>query len=240
MSRIAVYRSAGRVWYDSLAEVVEDFTTGDNVYTNVFNGRQENRLGGHIGDVVLYNVRYRDICRAGGADALYMVLFREAPALKEEKSALRDLERALDRWGKPGNYDIQCLSVDDSFSVHGHVFNGLDDVRSNVEWFMHRGRPFRAKNDHPLPSDVRILCDYMPYPVFDSSDWGDNRDYCNYFFKAGRFDASEMDWVSGMPITDNYSKAHERLTCVDELSLLYCDGDSDSMLLVTPKSRKDR
>ena len=70
--------------------------------------------------------------------------------------------------------------------------------------------PCPASQSVALPSDVQILCDYMPYPVFDSSDWGDNRDYCNY------------------------CTAYERLTCVDELSLLYCDGDSASMLLVTP------
>ena len=236
MTRVAVYRYIGKVWYDSLAEVVEDFTTGQNVYTNVFNGKLENRLDGYIGNVVLYNVRYRDIYRAGGADALYPVLFKEAPALRQEKNALHSLEKSLDYQGKLGNYNIQCLSVDDSFCVHGHVFHGLADVRKSVNIYMRQGRePFGAKGCHPLPDNLHVLCNYMPYPIFDSSDWGDNREYCNYFFTKDCFSSSKIARIQAIPARSNFCKAHEQLTCVNELPLLYCDGDKTSMLLVTPK-----
>ena len=84
MNRIAVNRQAGRVWYEDFASFVEDLTTGGNTYVNAYNGKTGNRLEYYIADVILYNVRYRDILRARGIDALMAVLFDEAPAFREE------------------------------------------------------------------------------------------------------------------------------------------------------------
>ena len=236
MDPIAVKRYIGQVWYDSLAEVVEDFTTGDNAYVNAYSGKRENRLEVYIGSVILYNVRYRDILRAGGAEALYPVLFREAPMLRQETKALRSLERSLDERLPLGNYDIQCLSVDDSFTVHGRVYDGLTDVKAHIEWYMRRNRdPYRANRYHHLPGDVHVLCNYEPYPIFDSSDLGDDRDYCNYFFNNRPYADADFGRISGMPAGGNFDKALESLTCVDELSLLYYPGDGNTMLLVTAK-----
>lgn len=234
MTRIAVYKHLGQVWYDSLAEVVTDLTTGHNTY--VRNGETENRLRYYLGNIVLFNVRYRDIFRAGGAETLYPALFKEAPALQKEKSALKSLEDALDRRGRLGDYDIQCISVNDSFCVHGRVFDGLNDVRKNVELYMRRRRePSESKHYQHRLGDVHVLCYYEPFPIFDSSDWGEDRTYCNFFFKNWRFGVSDFRRIDEIPDDGNLNKANERLPFVNEMPLLYYPGDGDSMLLVTAK-----
>ena len=234
--RISVYRHIGKVWYDSLEEIVEEFTTGDNVYVNVYNGRKENRLGAYIGGVVAYNVRYRDLLRKEGYDALLSVLFKEAPALRGEACAIGCLESDLERRGPLGDYDIQCLSVNDSFTVHGRVYDGLDDVCENTEWYLRRrGEPFPAGGHHHRPGDVHVLCNYEPYPIFDSSDWGDDRTYRNYFFKNGQFKPADFTKISDIGDDGNFCKAHERLRCVDAIPLLYYPGDRNTMLLVTSR-----
>lgn len=235
MTKIAVPRYVGQVWYESLAEIVEDFTTGENSFVNAYNGRRENRLSTYIGGVILYNTCYRDILRAGGAEALYPVLFKEAPALRAEKSALWSLEQALDGQGPIAKYDIQCLSIHDSFTVHGRVYDGLADVEKNIELYMRDRRDAYVNRFFQYtPGDVHILCNYAPYPIFDSSDFYEDRTYNNYFFKAIPFNTKDLDIIDKIPFGTNFSKAHEKLPCVDELSLLYYPSEGVTMLLVTP------
>ena len=44
MNQIAVDRYIGPVWYDSFADVVADFTSGEHVLKNVFTGESYNEL----------------------------------------------------------------------------------------------------------------------------------------------------------------------------------------------------
>ena len=132
MNRIAVDNNIGSVWYDSFADVVADFTSGQNVWKNVFTGEYNNSLNVFIDDVVLFNVVYRDYLRAHGINALVKLLCEQAPAFCFETEAIKALRERVKKWGPLANYDIQCISIDDDFTVLGHRFGGLADVRQSV------------------------------------------------------------------------------------------------------------
>ena len=238
MRRIAVYRHAGKVWYDSFAEIVEDFCHGKDAIANVRDGRKENRLWAYIGGIALYNVCYRTILRNEGVNALLSVLFKEAPAFQLEDKAIECLKSAVKCRGTFGDYDIQCLSTDDSFCAHGRTFNGLDDVRENIEWYMRRRKEPKMSHRHqPHLYDVHILCNYEPYPIFDSSDWGEDRTYCNFFFKRIGFTSDDFRIIADIPDEGNFKKTHEHLACVNEMPLLYYPGDGNTMLYTSLRQK---
>lgn len=221
MTKIAVNRLVGQVWYDRFSDIVEDLSTD---------------LWAYMGDIVLFNVRYRDVLREKGRDGLFKALFEEAPAFRRDTEAIRHLEGALDRWGPVADYDIQCLSVRDTFEVLGQTFQGLDDVKGRIDWFMRGEReahPSRRRESRSAP--IQILDNYEPYPIFDSSDWGDDRDYCNFFFQKRPFSAADFQEIAGINAKSNFCKAHDNLPHVEERPLLYYTGDGETMLLVTPK-----
>ena len=219
MTKIAVNRLIGQVWYDRFSDIVEDLSTD---------------LWAYIGDIVLCNVRYRDILREKRRECLLATLFEEAPAFREDAEAIRHLEGALDRWGPLADYDIQCLSVRDSFDVFGQTYQGLDDVKGRIDWFM-RGegdaRPSRRRESRSDP--VQILDNYEPYPIFDSSDWGDDRDYSNFFFQKRPFSTADFREIAGIDAKSNFCKAHDNLLHLEERPVLYYQGDGNTMLLVT-------
>lgn len=222
MNRIAVDTYIGPVWYDSFADVVANFSPGGELYL-------------YINDVVRFNVCYRDYLRAHGIDALIDLLCEQAPAFRKETAAIKTLREKVEKWGPLADYDIQCLSTDDSFTILGHRFDGLDDVRRSVEKY-HRceSYDFDAKKYDKL-NDIHILCDYEPYPIFDSSDLGDDRKYCNYFFLPRQFTEDDIARIDAMPTFGNNSKVSERLEHISEMPLLYYRGDGSSMLLVSAK-----
>lgn len=224
MTKIAVNRLIGQVWYDHFVDIVEDLSTS---------------LRAYIGDIVLFNVRYRDILREKGRDGLLATLFEEAPAFRQDMDSIDRLDGALDRWGPLADYDIQCLSVRDPFEVLGQTFQGLDDVRGRIDWFLWDGGDPRPSKNRPSRTDtLQILCNYEPYPIFDSSDWGDDRIYSNFFFQKRPFSAADFQEVEEIDAKTNFCKAHDNLPHVEERPLLYYTGDGKTMLLVTPKSGK--
>ena len=211
-----------------------DFTSGENAHPDIY-GNGSNRLYVFIADVVLYNVCYRDYLRAHGIDALIEHLCRQAPAFRSETKAIKALRDKVERCGPLADYDIQCLSTDDSFSVFGHRFSGLRDVRRSVErYHRNNGFDFDAKEYDKL-DDIHILCDYEPYPIFDSYDLSDNRDYNNYFFLPCPFTSDEISLIDAMHTYGNNCKISEQLEGVKDMPLLYYKGDGPSMLLVTAK-----
>lgn len=222
MTNIAVNRPIGQVWYDRFSDIVEDLST---------------HLWAYIGDIVLFNVRYRDILREKGRGGLFATLCVEAPPFRRDTEAIRHLEGALDRWGQLADYDIQCLSVQDTFCVLGQTFQGLDDVTRKTDWFLWGDRePRPSKRRQPRFDSAQILCNYEPYPIFDSSDWGDDRIYSNFFFQKRPFSAADFREIAGVEAKSNFCKAHDNLPHVEDRPLLYYSGDGPTMLLVTPKS----
>lgn len=231
MNRIAIKRYSGPVWYKSFADVVTDFTTG----------LQGNRQGGsaalflYIGNMIRFNVCYRDFLRLHGVDTLVKLLCEQAPVFSRDLKAIDALREEVLEWGVLGNYDIQCLSIHDSFVVHGHSFQDLFDVARSVELYQSCGREAFSSATNTPPKSIHVLCDYMPYPVFDSSDYGDNRIYRNYFFLRKPFSAGDFRTIARLPYQENYCKVSERLDIINEMPMLYYVGDGDTMLLATPK-----
>ena len=229
MQPIAIYHHPDRIWYPDFATILDDFTDGDETNT-------DNSLWAYIGHIVLYNVRYRDILRAEGIDGILKTLFAEAPAFRYQTNAIQYLCSSVDRHGRLADYDIQCLSIGDAFQVHGREFNGLDEVKGKVDWYLRDGGEPRAARPQGFRfNPLHILCNYEPYPIFDSSDWGDDRTYCNYFFLNRQFQPSDFKEITGIKPDGNSCKAHERLPHTGECPLLYYPGDGKTMLLVTPK-----
>lgn len=230
MNKIAVYTYSGKVWYDNLAEVVEEFTTGDNVYKNAYNGETENRLYPYLEGVVCYNVCYRDALRSKTADEFIDQLICEAPALQKEVNSVNKLRAFIDRWKPNDNYDIQCLSVKDPFMVLGHQFANFMDMRQSVEKCVRDDGRSYDRDDPVRLDDIHILCNYKPYPTFGGDSAGDS--YDNFFFKKTPFSESEIKEVLEIEGRFNYLKAHEHLENVDNMPLLYRNNYSEAILLV--------
>lgn len=235
MNRIAVDRYIGPVWYDTFADVVEDFTSGEHVKKNVFTGEYFNELDVFIDHVVLFNVCYRDYLRLHGIEALIDLLCNQAPSLRKETEAIKALREKVEEWGPLADYDIQCLSIEDSFTVLGHYFYGLADVLRSVEkYHRHKRNDFDA-GKFVKRDDIHILCDYEPYPIFDISDAGDDREYRNFFFLSRPFTSDDISHIDMLPTKGDNCKVSEQMNYVSEMPLLYYRGDGPSMLLVTAK-----
>lgn len=235
MDRIAVDRYIGPVWYDTFADVVEDFTSGEHVGKNVFTGEYFNELDVFIDHVVLFDVCYRDYLRLHGIDALIDLLCNQAPSLRKETEAIEALRKKVEEWGPLAGYDIQCLSIEDSFTVLGHHFNGLADVPRSVEkYHRHKRNDFDA-DKFVKREGIHILCDYEPYPIFDISDADDDREYRNYFFLPRPFTCDDISHIDMLPTCGDNFKVSEKMDDISEMPLLYYKGDGPSMLLVTAK-----
>ena len=89
-------------------------------------------------EIVQYNICYRNHLRRHGVEDLIVRLIDEAPQLKEEKVLLHRLrEWAAEE--KLADYDIQCYNIKDKITIHGHTFNGLQDIREHIELFGREG-----------------------------------------------------------------------------------------------------
>lgn len=238
MNRIAVYRLVGTVWYDSFADVVRDLTVDGRIRKNTHTGETLYELPSYIGDIVEYNVCFRNILRSYGIDSLIQHLVEEAPDFGLMSDSVKSLKESVERIGDIGDYDIQCLSVRDSFEVLGQRFSGLDDVWSSAEDYISNRNFYSIQEDHVQHNGIHVLCNYELYPRFDVSDNCDNRAYKNYFFSTKPFSRGDMKRVMSIRGGINYCKAHEHLKYVEKYPLLYHDGDSESMLLVTPAKIK--
>lgn len=235
MTQIAVYRHIGRVRYESFAEVVEDLTSEDSKTINMFTGEESNALFSNIWDIVHYNVCYRDLFRTGGIEAVIKQMCEETPAFEKEKQIIAQLRESSKQWEPYGDYDVQALSTEDSFEVMGAKFNGLDDVWDAVCQYLSKQNYYYTNEEGKPHQGIQVLCNYEKYPKFDIYDSNDNRAYKNFFFKDGCFSESERKRILEIETRNNYFKAHENLKTVGDWPLLYHNGDSVSMLLVTPK-----
>lgn len=202
-----------------------------------------NYLYVYIGGIIQYNVMFHDYLRTNGPDALIELLCEMAPAFRNETEAIASLKEKLLEWGPLGNYDIQCLSVDDEFSVLGHEFKGLDEVRRSVEIHQRSERYCFKTNNYIILNGIHIACNYEPYPTFDSFDSTDDRDYCNYFFLSHCFDKSDLKMIDSMKTYGNNNKVSEHMEMYSRNACpvlrrrwaIYAFGNSTA-ILITPSS----
>lgn len=192
-------------------------------------------------EIVQYNVFYRDYLRANGMDALIELIIEEAPELGNERGTLNYLRSWWSQQKRIADYDIQCYHINDSITVLGHHFNGLEDVMTHCMIF---GRASFFGIDCFKPSvvdeysDIHIGELYENYPKFDSFDSGDDRAYHNFIFRTNPISEREMKKVFNIPHKSNFCMVHENIP-FDCLPVLYYVGDGDYMLLASEKRQTD-
>lgn len=221
----------GPCGYNSLQEIV-DYKLG---------------LGhSYLDHVIQYNVRYRDCLREKGMDGLLEMLFDECPRLAREETVLNNLKN----WWVNGmhehlaDYDIQCYPRDARLNIAGSWFDGVDDVKAQVEMSGRTSKPIfeflmdsrwsRREKYKENPDGLHIGELWESYPTFDSSDAGDGRSYDNYFFSRSPLTVAMMDCYSEIDKEANKCMVHEYIP-KDALPVLYCNGDYPCVLLASEK-----
>ncbi len=190
-------------------------------------------------NIVQYNICYRDHLRRYGIDSLIERLIAEASELQNETEILQELRCWWNETQTLADYDIQCYHIEDTITVLGHTFHGLQDVRKHCSLI---GK-VRSENDYHIwiPNDyeqypnVYVAELYESYPVFDIYDMGDSRTYDNYIFQNHPIVEKDLIAyhckVSG---SCNYCKVHEKIPH-KMLPILYYKGEGNYMLLATAK-----
>lgn len=212
--------------FDSIAQALDKLKRMDHGWTKYL-----------LPDIVQYNICYRDYLRKNGMESFIERLIVEAPKLKNEVESLGYLRNWWNRQKRLADYDIQCYHINDMVTILGHTFNGLEDVIrhraiigknrfTGVECFR-----FSERNEYP---NIHIGELYESYPTFDSSDFGDNRSYQNYIFRATPITEANMMETLGIPHDCNFCMVHENIPAY-LLPILYYEGDGDYMLLATSK-----
>lgn len=193
-------------------------------------------------DTVEYNVCYRDHLRQHGLDSLIERLLREAPDLNADQKALDELRIWWEKAGKLADYDIQCYGINDTVTILGRKFKGLKDISSHrciAGYCNGRGVDCYVPKDANTYKDVDIGELYESYPTFDIYDSCDGRTYQNYIFRRSPVTSDNMTEADKMIASGcNFCMVHEEIP-VELLPILYYRGDGDTMLLATPKRKKN-
>lgn len=200
--------------------------------------RECGRFSYVIDDIVRYNVCYRDYLREYGMEALIERLLKEAPGLNDDAEVVEQLRRWWENNGcRIADYDVRCYNVRDKVTILGHSFNGLKDIMKHCEMTCREGMSDTidcSLRDCEVLEGVHIGEFYMPYPIFDSSDWGDNRSYRNYIFRRNAIDEADMRAALAVSHNMNFCMVHEDIPH-ELLPILYYCGDGDYMLLATSR-----
>lgn len=95
---------------------------------------------------------------------------------------------------------IREVSKTSEIEILGHVFNGLNDIKSAVESYCRVGRkPWGSEPKSPVEG-VHVVCIYEPYPCFDSEDYAsEDRDFSNYFFSTEPFTKQHIERLANLP-----------------------------------------
>ena len=187
--------------------------------------------------IVQYNKCYRDYLRQYGVDKLIERLTKEAPLLKENPKFLEFLREWVQNHPL-ADYDIQCYSIRDKVTILGRTFDGLKDIRANVECYggeFNESLTCYQSTDDYSQDDVHIGYLYSSYPIFDSFDVGDDREYQNYIFKSQPITEADMNAAFKISHRFNFCMVHEHIP-ESSLPILYYSGEGQYMLLATAKS----
>ncbi len=198
---------------------------------------EKDKLNNDLNECIAYNVVLRDKLRQYGIEALLEEIFAIIP-----RNTLTDLTlRYIHRYWQEepiADYDIQMYSINDAITILGHTFHGLADIRAHREIVGKLGSRWTdcwPKACEPI-NDVHIGEWYANYPVFDSSDYSDNRTYENYIFRTHPLTQEHMNEYLQIPHSCNYSMVGEGIPQT-LLPILYYPGDGPYMLLATAKQK---
>lgn len=195
----------------------------------------------HLGDIMQYNISYRDYLRQYGIDELVELMLHEAPVLRQYKDAVMEIYERFEKMGKVANYDIQCYDITKPIPVLGKKlpFSSLEG--KNVEWFLREcriGEPNPFPNDHAIQNAFGLHLGqvYENYPQFDSSDWCDDRSYQNYIIRTSPIINTQLVELMKVEALSNRQRVHERIP-EQLLPVLYYEGEGRYALLATRKER---
>lgn len=210
-------------------------TLGDAVQSLI-----ENEDTFHLGDIMQYNIRYRDYLREHGIDKLVELMLREAPTLLLDKKAVNEIYKRFERMGGIADYDIQCYDITKPIPVLGKELPFSTISGKNVEWFLGESRlgepePWRNEQAVENAFGLHLGQVYDSYPRFDSSDWSDDRSYQNYIIRTSPIRKKELLELMRVEALSNRQRVHEHLP-KHLLPVLYYVGDGRYALLATAKS----
>ena len=87
----------------------------------------ENKDTFHLGDIMQYNIRYRDYLREYGIDKLVEQMLREAPMLRQDEKAVMEIYKRHERMGEIADYNIQCYDI--TKPIHQYLARNFPSVR---------------------------------------------------------------------------------------------------------------
>ncbi len=203
-------------------------------------------------DVVQCNAEYRGFLREKGYQATVERLKAEAPSLLR----IPDAFDTLDSWwpkteerGGLGDYDIQCYELTDTFTLLGEKFNGLKSIRDivNVSRANQDNNPLDKEwDEYTRMSDEKRYPDnrknrksslyaaeiWERYPCFDSADLlCEDRHFWCYFIRNHRIN---NEFCKDMPLVHYRDLIREDID-LSELPIVYYDGDSRVMYVISPR-----
>ena len=244
-------------WFGVGDEQLQSMRSAEStkVYFPVYNGGEyqnlteaveevQQRPGGlsiYIADIVLYNIRFRDCLREQGIEGVIQMLIDEAPAIAEDTKAQDELRwkwtERLDK--RIADYDIQCLPKDSRMCIDGCWFDGLDDVKQQVEMAgnpRHTYSRWSAYEKYkPNPAGLHVGNLWESYPRFDSYDDSDGRSFDNYVFSKVPLTEEMMEnYCKQIRAPYNFCMVHEHIPA-DLLPVLYYVGEGDMVLLATER-----
>lgn len=137
-------------------------------------------------------------------------------------------------------FKIISIPKDSSFTIFGHEFHGLDEVKTAVEVtariidLVFERKPTRRNPRNPIPG-IHVAELYEPYPCFDSEDFAtEDRDYSNFFFSRKPFSDAAIRKLSQMKSSFNYRMVNPDMAA-SAVPALYYDGDSQNLYLAIPE-----
>lgn len=212
--------------------------------------RVEHNVKFVLQDVVQCNVRYRNYLRENGYEATIGKLKSEAPSLKCIEGAFSVIEQWWEKTeenGGLGNYDIQCYELNDTFTLLGEKFNGLESVRNIVnasEWNKSVGDLYEKLDKYSRMSEEERFPDnrvnkksslfaaeiWEPYPCFDSSDsLYENRRFQCYFVRSHKINEEFFKHLHNKSLQNVVKEDIDN----SELPMVYYDGDSPVMYVMS-------
>ena len=212
--------------YKTLADAVQSLIENEDTF--------------HLGDIMQYNIRYRDYLREHGIVELIELMLREAPTLRQDKKAVMKIYERFKRMGGIADYDIQCYDITKPIPVLGKELPFCTIGGKNVEWFLGEsrlGEPKPWRNEQAIENEFGLHLGqlYDNYPRFDSSDWSDNRSYQNYIIRTSPIRKKDLLELMKVETLGNRQRVHEHLP-KHLLPVLYYVGDGRYALLATANS----
>lgn len=196
-------------------------------------------LRNHMSELIKYNICYRDYLREYGMEILLRLMVSHAPELARDFELLQRLWDWYDKEGRNlSEYDIQCYNINDTITVLGHKFNGLEDVKAHrnacgrYDYSKIYFSECTPKKNIP---DVYVCEFYQAYPTFDESDRAcENRTFQNYMFTSESIDEDKLKRIFDMGYGSNCRMVREGVPA-EMLPLLYYEGEGNYMLLAQNK-----